>query len=448
MAAALGRRARRGIDGRGLRRPVPGGRPPLPRGAAWRAPASRRSSRSGDGRRPRWRGRCSPAACARASPASTRARCPRRFAGRAFDARAARRPAAGRRSLRRERRVPHLRLGRPDVRAPGGGARRRGGRARRVRVRGPAPGGSRAQRIASLLASGTELVCALGLGDELVGAIARVRSPGLGHARCRAISRPTFDITGASGEIDARVRAKLRAGEPLYEVDEAVLAALGPDVIITQTHCEVCAVSAGDLAHGAPARLRAPAGRRARNRHARRMLEGFEKVAAVIGAPEAGRALVDGMRARLAALAATTAPLPRPARRVPRVDGAAVRHGQLGTGAGRDRGRPLRAGQGGRALDVGRPGRRWRTPTPTSGHRAVRLRTGTRAGRDAGARRARRLAGPAGRARRPRVRRRRQPLLQPLGPAAVRHAATSSPRSLHPDRFPPAHGGRVWRRYD
>ncbi len=38
------------------------------------------------------------------------------------------------------------------------------------------------------------------------------------------------------------MREKLRAGEPLYEVDEPALAALRPDVVITQTHCEVCAV--------------------------------------------------------------------------------------------------------------------------------------------------------------------------------------------------------------
>ena len=58
----------------------------------------------------------------------------------------------------------------------------------------------------------------------------------------------------ASADIDARVRERLRAGAPLYEIDEALLASLAPDVIVTQTHCEVCAVSPGDLAHGTPAR--------------------------------------------------------------------------------------------------------------------------------------------------------------------------------------------------
>jgi iron complex transport system substrate-binding protein len=171
-------------------------------------------------------------------------------------------------------------------------------------------------RIASLLASGTELVCALGLGDRLVG-----RSHECDHPAwvtgLPALSRPTFDVTGTSAEIDARVRAKLAAGAPLYEIDEAALAALKPDVIITQTHCEVCAVSA-DLID------RPTAGAHALPRLERRpvvalsagtidgILDGFTAVADVLGAADAGRALVAGLRARLDRLAAATRPLPHP----------------------------------------------------------------------------------------------------------------------------------------
>src|SRR5882757_2005497 len=97
-------------------------------------------------------------------------------------------------------------------------------------------------RIVSLLASGTELVCALGAGDDLVG-----RSHECDHPpwvrRLPALSRPTFAIDGSSADIDRRVREKLRAGESLYVVDEERIEALAPDVIITQTHCQVCAVT-------------------------------------------------------------------------------------------------------------------------------------------------------------------------------------------------------------
>ena len=108
-------------------------------------------------------------------------------------------------------------------------------------------------RIVSLLASGTELCVALGAGEELVG-----RSHECDHPpwvkRLPALSRPTFDVTGPSGEIDRLVREKLRAHEPLYQVDEAALEALAPDVVITQTHCEVCAVGPGARLRARPPR--------------------------------------------------------------------------------------------------------------------------------------------------------------------------------------------------
>ena len=124
-------------------------------------------------------------------------------------------------------------------------------------------------KIASLLASGTELVCALGLGDRLVARSHECDFPAW-VKRLPAVSRPTFDIGGSSADIDARVRERLRAGAPLYEVDDALLASLAPDVIVTQTHCEVCAVSPGDLAHGAAGDAGTTAGRGAGIRHDRR----------------------------------------------------------------------------------------------------------------------------------------------------------------------------------
>jgi iron complex transport system substrate-binding protein len=193
------------------------------------------------------------------------------------------------------------------------------------------------KRIASLLASATELVCALGLGDRLVARSHECDFPAW-VKRLPAVSKPTFDIDGSSGDIDARVRERLRAGTPLYEVDEALLASLAPDVIVTQTHCEVCAVSPGDLSSWDPQRVPDPprwgsggsapyAPTRSHGRPAtldRRqvvaleagtidgILDGFQKVADVLGASDAGRALVADVRARLAALAARTRALPAP----------------------------------------------------------------------------------------------------------------------------------------
>ena len=75
------------------------------------------------------------------------------------------------------------------------------------------------RRIASLLASGTELVCALGLGERLVARSHECDFPAW-IKRLPAVSRPTFDIGGTSADIDGRVRERLRAGAPLYEVDD------------------------------------------------------------------------------------------------------------------------------------------------------------------------------------------------------------------------------------
>lgn len=166
-------------------------------------------------------------------------------------------------------------------------------------------------RIVSLLASGTELVCALGLGDRLVGRSHECDYPDW-VTRLPAVSRPTFDVTGTSAEIDARVRAKLAAGAPLYEIDDALLTRLAPDVIITQSHCEVCAVSPADLAHGQLASLQRRPVVALSAGTVDGILDGFTAVAAVLGAEQPGRALVGEIRARLAAVAAATKPLPRP----------------------------------------------------------------------------------------------------------------------------------------
>jgi iron complex transport system substrate-binding protein len=176
------------------------------------------------------------------------------------------------------------------------------------------------------LASGTELCCALGAGDRLVGRSHECDYPEW-VKRLPAVSEPTFDVSGCSGEIDRLVRERLRAGQPLYRVDDEGLARLAPDVVITQTHCEVCAVTPGDLAHGA-----AISGQPGANAGAstgppvlqRRqvvalsagtlagILEGFRGVAAVLELAPEGERLIAAIEERLRALQARVAGLRRP----------------------------------------------------------------------------------------------------------------------------------------
>lgn len=167
-------------------------------------------------------------------------------------------------------------------------------------------------RIVSLLASATELVVDLGLGDRLVGRSHECDHPDWVRS-LPVLSKPTFDITGSSADIDARVRAKLAAGQPLYEIDEPALAALAPDFVLTQTHCEVCAVSPANLEGGA-CRLerRQVVALNSGGGTVGGVLDGFARVAGVLGAAQAGRALVASLRERLARIAGETAPLPHP----------------------------------------------------------------------------------------------------------------------------------------
>ncbi len=101
-------------------------------------------------------------------------------------------------------------------------------------------------KIASLLAAGTEFVCALGAGEFLVGRSHECDNPSW-VKRLPALTAAAFDTSVTSRQIDAEVNRRLRAGESLYCVDQTAIGALEPDLIITQSHCPVCAVSHHDL---------------------------------------------------------------------------------------------------------------------------------------------------------------------------------------------------------
>ena len=154
-------------------------------------------------------------------------------------------------------------------------------------------------RIASLLAGGTELVCALGQGAALVARSHECDDPPW-VTSLPTLSRPTFDVSGSSGEIDRLVNQKLRAGEPLYAIDRERLRELAPDIVITQVHCDVCAVSPAQLdsAHGWPA-LRGFKTVSMRGGSLEGILHDFMAVASEIGCNEPGERLTSDIRAGL-----------------------------------------------------------------------------------------------------------------------------------------------------
>jgi iron complex transport system substrate-binding protein len=102
-------------------------------------------------------------------------------------------------------------------------------------------------RLVSLLPSATEIVYALGLGDDLVGVTFECDEPPSARAEKTVVvgGRDTSGMT--PGEIDNYVRAHLAAGGDLYTLHAEALAALHPDLILTQDLCRVCALPSGHV---------------------------------------------------------------------------------------------------------------------------------------------------------------------------------------------------------
>jgi iron complex transport system substrate-binding protein len=101
-------------------------------------------------------------------------------------------------------------------------------------------------RVVSLIASATEIVCALGCEEMLVGRSHECDYPP-SVQRLPVCTGPRFDVHGSSGDIDRRVKETLRESLSVYRVDVDTLQELRPDVIVTQSQCEVCAVSLRDV---------------------------------------------------------------------------------------------------------------------------------------------------------------------------------------------------------
>jgi iron complex transport system substrate-binding protein len=101
-------------------------------------------------------------------------------------------------------------------------------------------------RIASLLASGTEIAHALGLGPSIVAISHECDYPPELLDRPR-VTRPCFDPQGlTSGEVDAAVREAMASAGSVYVIDDELLRCAAPDLVLTQAICEVCAVPAAD----------------------------------------------------------------------------------------------------------------------------------------------------------------------------------------------------------
>ncbi len=167
-------------------------------------------------------------------------------------------------------------------------------------------------RLVSLLPSATEIVYALGLGDDLVGVTFECDEPA--YARTdKTVVVGGRDTRGMSpAEIDAYVRGRFAAGDDLYTLHAGALAGLCPELILTQDLCRVCALPSGQVS-AALDHLGCSADVLSLDPHT--LAEVLDSILAVgerTGVTERARILVDGLRARLDAVAVAVAGRPRP----------------------------------------------------------------------------------------------------------------------------------------
>lgn len=167
-------------------------------------------------------------------------------------------------------------------------------------------------RVAALLPAATDIVIALGAGDQLVAVTHACTLPAWLSSVPR-VTRSRVSSSGAAG-IDSQVGDLASAGAPLFELDEAMLAAQRPDVILTQAVCDVCAVREAD-ARAVAARLTpVPVVATLGASTVDGILAGILTVGGALDIDDADE-LVVGLRSRMAAvhrrLRASQAPRPR-----------------------------------------------------------------------------------------------------------------------------------------
>ncbi|GIJ74017.1 cobalamin-binding protein [Virgisporangium ochraceum] len=160
-------------------------------------------------------------------------------------------------------------------------------------------------RLVSLLPSATEIVYALGLGDDLVGVTFECDEPARARVDKAVVvgGRDTRGLTPAA--IDAYVRERVAAGDDLYTLHAGALAALDPDLILTQDLCRVCALPAGDV-DAALAHLGCRADVLSLDPHTLdEVLATITAVGERAGVPDRAADVVAGLRRRLAAIASS-----------------------------------------------------------------------------------------------------------------------------------------------
>jgi len=158
-------------------------------------------------------------------------------------------------------------------------------------------------RVVSLLPSSTEIIYALGCGDRIVGRSHECDYPA-GIDALPPCTAPKFDPNGTSREIDERVKAILQDAVSVYSVDTALLDDLAPDLVVTQSQCELCAVSLSDVQAAVRELVRSKPDVLSLEPNALEdVWRDVASVADALGVRERGDALLDELRKRLDVIA-------------------------------------------------------------------------------------------------------------------------------------------------
>jgi len=169
-----------------------------------------------------------------------------------------------------------------------------------------------AQRIVSFLPSATEMACALGLGDRLMGITHECDYPAEVNGKPIVVRSALPIETMSQAEIDAAVSERLKQGLSLYLVDEPAVRDIAPDLILTQDLCQVCAPSGNEVSQLLNQLPSKPRILWQTPRTIGQIFDCLRELGDATGRGAAADALTRDGRARLDRIAATTAELERP----------------------------------------------------------------------------------------------------------------------------------------